>query len=534
LRPEAEKDGKRPRHGVAEAARTHRPDSPGAAEQRAPFNRPLILIAVVLFMATAIYLKLRIPLGIPGEWQRDYHSEYAPASSIASFVAVSCIFLAAAFFAERFAARAGALVRGGLAAALAVLYGVVLFSNVVMGPAGRIEFIAPAMEWDACGLFGREAHRITSARQYLADFPQILKEYRVNYVPTVRVNNNPPGTTMVFYGAWRLTQSSPAVADFAYGSIYGWDAKPPNDQMPGVVLGAWLLLIASALSFVPAYLVASRLAGKDAYFAAAVALLAISMLLFNPDNDTLQVMLFLWMAYFLLRGVAGRPLLWGIAFGLVAALGFFFTLATSVVVITLFLWAIALSMTEKKHSYKRDAVFWAAAAGGLAGGFGAFYVTLRYDSLASLYACYANHREFYVYYPRSYFKWVLYNLWEFAMFLGGPLSAAVIWYAATRPSLAPRAIENRSSRAFVLATLAVLIALDLSGKNLSEVNRLWVFFMPLLALPAMTLVRRDTSGTVTLWALGALQVINVVIVRFYVDIWRVENFLQEMEKYMPK
>jgi hypothetical protein len=529
-----EKGGRRPHHGAAKSAREPGLRAPGEAQHKPPFNRPLILIAVALFIATALYLKLRIPMGIPGEWQRAYHSEYAPISSIALFAAASCAFLLAAFFAERFAARASTLARGAVAAALAAAYGIVLFSNVVMGPAGRIEFVAPAVEWDACGLFGREAQKITSARQYLADFPRLLKEYKANYVLTVRVNNNPPGTTMLFYAARRLTQSSRAIADFVYGSIYGWDAKPPNDQMPGVVLGAWLLLIGAALSFVPAYLVASRLTGRPAFFAAAVALLAVSMLLFNPDNDTLQVMLFLWMTYFFLRGVAGRPVVWGAAFGLIAALAFFFTLATSIVVITLFLWAVALSMTEEKHSYGRDSVFWAAAAGGLAAGFGLFYVTLHYDSLTSLYACYVNHREFYAYYPRRYLKWVLYNVWEFVMFLGGPLSAAVIWYAGARPSLAPRSPENRRARAFVLATLAVLVALDLSGKNLSEVNRLWVFFMPLFALPALTLVRRDAGGTMTLWALGLLQMVNVIVVRFYVDVWRVENFLREMEKYIPR
>jgi hypothetical protein len=266
-------------------------------------------------------------------------------------------------------------------------------------------------------------------------------------------------------------------------------------------------------------------------------MLAASMLLFNPGNDTLQVTFFLWMVYFWLRARKGHGALWGAALGLTAAAAFFFTLATAVVVVVLFSWTLAACVVDRRLDLKRQAAFWGGSAAGLLLGIGVLYAALRYDTFSVLLACYRNHAAFYANFPRTYWKWLLYNPWEFALFTGMPLAAATVWAAARKNPLGEGAQEGSKAssfgpRAAIVATLVVMALLDLSGKNSSEIDRLWVFFMPLLAVPACARLARERRGRAGLVFIAALQVITIVLLRLYVDTWRSEGLMQDLGKYM--
>ena len=120
------------------------------------------------------------------------------------------------------------------------------------------------------------------------------------------------------------------------------------------------------------------------------------------------------------------------------------------------------------------------------------------------------------------------------MFMGGPLVAVAAWYAVKRPSAVEPAARERLARSCVRAALLVLLVLNLSGKNLSEVNRLWVFFMPLLAIPACVLLAHDRGGRRTLWALALLQAVAVLVIRYYADVWRIDPLMEDLLQYMPR
>jgi methylthioxylose transferase len=91
-----------------------------------------------------------------------------------------------------------------------------------------------------------------------------------------------------------------------------------------------------------------------------------------------------------------------------------------------------------------------------------------------------NHARFYDEYRRTYGAWVLINPLELALALGIPASTYAIVGLLSARSV-PRA---------AWATLAVLALLTLSGRNLSEVARLWLPFMPpLLSASGLGLIR---------------------------------------------
>ena len=347
---------------------------PGDVAGGAPVSWPFVAAAAALLVMFALYLALRIPIGIPGEWWTFYHVAFAGAGQVAWYALVLAAFLAAAFVFDRIAARVAALTKAALAAALTAGYAFVIFSTATCGPYDGPEFVVPAFEFGACGLFKREAAKVADPRQYLEGFPARLREYAKDYKLTVRVNNNPPGTTMAFYAMEQISRKYPALADMASTPVFGSAFVPPNTAFATSILGAWLLLAGAALAFVPAYLVASNLLGRSAFFPAAVAMFAGSMLLFNPGNDTLQVFVFLWMAYFHLKALEGRRAVWGAAMGLAAAAGFFFSLATAVVVVVLFFWSITRWLSGGLPALRSDIAFWAASAGGLLAGFGVLYL----------------------------------------------------------------------------------------------------------------------------------------------------------------
>jgi hypothetical protein len=79
-----------------------------------------------------------------------------------------------------------------------------------------------------------------------------------------------------------------------------------------------------------------------------------------------------------------------------------------------------------------------------------------------------NHARFYVEYPRTYLAWVVVNPIELAIALGLP---ATVWclIGLRRP---------RSVPSSVWASIAVLFLLNLVGRNMGEVARLWMLFLP--------------------------------------------------------
>ncbi len=491
--------------------------------------KPVVLAvgAAALSLLFVIHIMLGLPIGVPGEWWIEYRTRLPGIGAVAFLIVCAVCLIGGAALLDRFPHRSMKAHAGAIAAVF-LLYAVFLFAAVRCGPEGAFEMVAPAFKWDAAGLFRQEAAPIENAREYLSGFPRRLGEYGrpERYHETVRVNNNPPGTTMVFYSARRIAQRWAGLGLLASEAVFGLGFEPPDEEFAGTVLACWMLFFGASLSLVPAILLVRRLGSGSPLLSAVVGLMAASMVMFLPGKDTLQVFFFLWMAYFFARAREGRAWAWGAAMGACAAAAFFFTLAAAVVVLVLFLAALWLDFVEGGTSRRREAVFWASAAGGLAGGFMLLWVALGYNSLASLFACYRNHALFYEHFPRTYWKWLLVNPWEFAMFLGGPL-VAMVMAASWRGGRI--SVEGCSScRAVLMAAVAVLVLLNISGKNASEVARLWVFFMPLLTLPAAALVSRRDGGVTTLVIIAAMQAAYVTLMCIYLDVWRIEALMQEI------
>ncbi len=117
-----------------------------------------------------------------------------------------------------------------------------------------------------------------------------------------------------------------------------------------------------------------------------------------------------------------------------------------------------------------------------------------------------NHARFYEQFPRSYLAWNLANLIELAVAIGLPTS---VWAV----------VGFRRAGWPVWAPVLVLALLQLTGRNLSEVARLWLPLMPPLLISAAAGWSKFEAragavagsvvlvGAQTLWLQATIQVV---------------------------
>jgi hypothetical protein len=110
-------------------------------------------------------------------------------------------------------------------------------------------------------------------------------------------------------------------------------------------------------------------------------------------------------------------------------------------------------------------------------GFGVFlgwmYFAYRLPLVEVWWTNLQKHRGFYDHMPRSYWVWIALNALEFAVVCGVPTVLAAFALGRKPPGLP-----------LATGVLGTLLVLNLTGKNLSEVARLWLFAAPLVCAAA--------------------------------------------------
>jgi methylthioxylose transferase len=105
-----------------------------------------------------------------------------------------------------------------------------------------------------------------------------------------------------------------------------------------------------------------------------------------------------------------------------------------------------------------------------------------------------HHARFYDDFHRTYSLWLWANVIELAIAIGLP---TVVW--AFVGLLAPRTVPRA-----VWATLFVLILVNLTGRNMGEVARLWMLYTPPFLIAAARGLERVGGGPVALAVATAL------------------------------
>ena len=369
---------------------------------------------------------------------------------------------------------------------------------------------------------------------------------------------------------------SPVVAQVQWYAEKLGVGFPPSDAVAAIV-SALLLALAGSSSIIPAYVLARRLAGARAGLLAACLMASIPSLLLLPASSD-QLVLFFAVRVVCLAYLAWKSdRLWVAGFaGVALAVGAFVSLGLLAIGAWLAVWAVlgwarsrgrgsATSSvplheppgtTDVILSGARDHAVWqderrGSSASRLAAdgsealrlrmtdrressvrpprllthlmvallGFVSLYVVLflttGYRAWTVAYiGLFAHRQATTVEFPRTYWKWVLINPVEMAVFAGLALAIAALWAAP-----AMRSPESRPLRLFLLSWLIVLVVLDVSGTVRAEVGRIWLFLMWPLALAGGERLSRAPRYATALPLLVLMQLGQALVMRGYLTMY---------------
>lgn len=364
--------------------------------------------------------------------------------------------------------------------------------------------------------YHRIAREVGGVGDFLRAYPKLQREFPVHG------SSQPPGRVL-FFDAVNEWASKPGRAEriLAFADLLGGvpqgSSRTTDEERAGAFVAGWLLIAIGALSLIPlASLAGGR--GDPATVAGCVLLMGSvpSFLLFTPETDHLVLFLTLSAAAFLVEAMRWASRRWAAALafgaGLAAGAGVFVSLST---LAALLAWAVAFAgmvVLARRRGVPmptaRQSVSLAVASlAGLAVVPG-MAAAAGLDWPAVVRECFAAaHTVQVLVHGRHFATWVRWNLWDFALFLGPPL--VIAWLAripAEIGELTGRREPSSLELPFATALLVGLVAIDLSGRILGEVGRIWMFLMPFAAAAAGGAASRDVAGVLPL-ALGQLLVL---------------------------
>ena len=514
-----------------------------------PCSRPreLILAAIVApLLAAALVAARACHIGVANEWTWDWALDplwdraWLPACF---FLLLAAVLVAGQAYARKVRPRDEvALV--GLAVALTFM---LHLSVGYLGKAGGQEVVfATHTRWIS-GYF--EAARGSEAKLWpTPDAPDDAAGLRpflagyADYIASlpmegsmIHVGQHPPGCVLFYWIQLKVLEAGPRLRDTV---LRAGDALTVGDasafeELSGPALAqheqaavwsSYFVLaaaVASTAAFV--YVLARRWSGLRAgLLAMGLCATTPSLHLFAPHVDQLHAPLaagvcVLW-AWGLRRGSWWRCGLAGVGIGVCLFVSLHFVALAALCVLAAAVW-----------SRGREAGGWAWLApcawlgAGLAFVVALQYVCFSHNVLRVWWICLSKHETFYHHFPRTYWKWVGVNLVEFGLFAGA--GAACLWVAESTAAIAQwrRGKPLHVSAALCLSGAAVLLLLNFSGKNLSEVARLWMFLMPLAAAAGGSALARCAGGRAPFWpwAVVAAQFVQVVVFKLRLDVFSI-------------
>lgn len=334
----------------------------------------------------------------------------------------------------------------------------------------------------------REATSYFSVAIGVEDLPDFLQYYpQLMSTFPQHARTHPPGPIVFFWAVDQALRHWPALDQAVRRAALRVDRVGAEELAPAIrrelgipvsdtdayaaVLSAVLLAGIGCLALFPLYqLTAARYDPTTALRALLLFATVPSFLVFAPVIDELVLLfavLILW-SFQLLRE-KGNPLL-----GLCFALGLLVSVGLIVMVLFLALWLLLERRLDGARAAAADKSNFLLGLLGAAVLFCAVFLLLQFllglNFPAVLEAGLTAHRHTTVEeVGRTYWKWIIYNPVEFAIFLGMPL---VIWAAW--------GIRG----AFAWAWIATLLLLNLSGWVRAEAGRIWLFLMPPAAMIA--------------------------------------------------
>jgi methylthioxylose transferase len=487
----------------------------------------LLAVAAGGGLATIVFLwGTAVPLGVPGEWVweriplADLGGSLIAGALVALVGAVYVAFVARG--ASRFGTRINAttmadhpvretsvLARSAWLSGLVVTGFVWLFAvqSLPPMPYGLSKSSHVLFSPGSSGYFFEARHGGWTTAEFLASYEGRMREGDVLHVGT-----HPPGLFLTNRWLLDFFEASPAAAESVAGTRPSAVREVDEALLPRMGAGRpttadvatlWTVTLLThlfaVLTCVPLFLLVRRTSSaRSAWWAAAFWPLVPGLAIFLPKSDALYPfigMLFLWLWLEAVRRGSAR---WAAAAGLVVWFGLWFSLALLPVGLLALVVAVGETWILDERRWRDLIVAGAVALVAMSAATLATWLVADLDLLTVWWLNLGNHAEFYERFSRTYAAWLFVNPVELVLALGWPVALlggfGVVRAAARTRASAPEPLPGHDGgRLVVFAALGVWALLWLSGKNMGEAGRLWLFLAPWPLWGAFALPREPTS-----------------------------------------
>lgn len=443
----------------------------------------MVLVPLSAGIATAcLLLREDLPLGIQGEWVWNRSPQWPPLANFLVPFLVLCLYLAFLCLGRYLLHRT----RWHIAWLLLAL---VCMSGIWQWTA--LEVPSPPLgveRWPMSIFYPATSGYFTIATE-IEDLPEFLRSYDqwITQQDNFHIGTHPPGLIVTYCLLLQSFERHPDVADWlienapqrlgsglALLSETSRLGPAEHATLIAASLGTWLIYL---LTIFPVYALARlECSPSSSWLAASTWGILPAGLLFLPVSDCLFPLIAGVTVWLMLLAPTRRFAVLAIPAGFLFGLGLCFSLAFLTVLPLVFVGRALIARRLEKGGFKRSmvgcVVFSLTFLGLVLWGWlsGIDLVSIWRTNLS-------KHAGFYEAMPRSYWPWIFVNLLEFG------ISSGPIFFVLSLLALASRRDPETSAPSEALKILggvwlATLLCLDLSGRNLSEVARLWILLIP--------------------------------------------------------
>lgn len=519
---------------------------PAPAEFALSFRARAILLGVIAALTLLVVALVGLrwwEIGIPGDWQWQYYAQptewlFAMPPLFIAGVLVLAVVIVLRNDLRRIQHEAAAfLIVMGLSLAFILNLG----GN---GPKFEYEALDSIVATWSGGYYAEATTRAPELRPYLSRYNGYIRQLSVKDPVQGHIADHPAGPVVFHWTLNRALDAAPGLARaFTPRTIDSladesramtWRQYAQNlarrsltaGQIAGIWASAFIFRLGYWLALVPLYFLVRESCSREAgIVAVAFGALVPSLHLFGPYPDQLFPLFTMTALYAWHRALRRGSLAWGAVSGAVTVLGLLWSLSLLAAMAVLGFYTLFRVWHDWRAPGEPGLRRWWRAIPGWVAGFLICsllpVVLFGYDTFGVWKTCLTQHATFADQFQRSYASWTLFNPVEFAVFTGLPIFGLLVVTAVVD---ARRWWRDRRTTPALLpwVLIGVLAALDLSGKNLGEVARLWMFLMPLAAASAAgALVGLDRHRGWTAGIILALTAAQAVVFRLSLNVFTI-------------
>ncbi len=338
------------------------------------------------------------------------------------------------------------------------------------------------------------------ARYEAHNLPRFLSEYeksisdQSNPENYLHIGTHPPGLTtlhrVLIYECNRNKKLSSTVMKTAPESVRSAlqfisqeQARSGRPLTEGESAALWLSVLitqfVSVLTVVPLYMLVSQFGSTStARMLAGLWLLVPAMIIFLPKSDAAFPCLAMFLQLFWVKALEKNSTLWGVLTAILFVFAASLSLAFFTIGIILFL--------QMMYSFSRHRTGLHPTIGGIVAGVscvGLLYYFIDVNLFTVWIQNFKNHSVFYDHNSRTYLDWLYMNLTEGSFAVGVPITICGILGAAFLVK------KEYREQIWIFSGLLIWAVLWLSGKNMGEAARLWIFLMPYALLAAAPVIK---------------------------------------------